>query len=155
VAWLTPAGDSPVHRTAGYLAGILIVVRIAWGIVGAHYARFSQFVRRPSEIVRHILSAIGGRDRRYIGHNPAGGAMIVALLAGISLTALSGWMMTTDTFFGVAWIESVHAAMAKGVLLLVALHVLGVIEASLRHRENLVHAMITGRKRAPAPDDVV
>src|SRR5690242_10828839 len=59
LAWLTSAGDSPVHRAAGYLAGILIIVRIAWGIVGARYARFSQFVRRPSEIGRHILSAIG------------------------------------------------------------------------------------------------
>lgn len=155
LAWLTSTGDSPVHRTAGYLAGALIVIRIAWGVLGARYARFSQFVRRPNEIVRHLLSAIEGRDRRYIGHNPAGGAMIVALLASISLLVLSGWMMTTDTFFGVAWVERLHGAMADGILLLVALHVIGVVEASLRHRENLIRAMIFGRKRAPAPDDIV
>jgi cytochrome b len=81
--------------------------------------------------------------------------MIVALLASISVLVLSGWMMTTDTFFGVAWVERLHGAMADGILVLVALHVIGVVEASLRHRENLIRAMIFGRKRAPAPDDIV
>jgi cytochrome b len=155
LAWLSSAGESPVHIAAGYVVGILIVIRVAWGVLGARYARFSQFVRRPREIVLHILAAIGGRDRRYVGHNPAGGAMIVALLASISVLVLSGWMMTTDAFFGVDWVEHIHGAVANGILVLVALHVVGVVEASLRHRENLVRAMISGRKRAPAPDDIV
>ncbi len=95
-----------------------------------------------------------GTERRHIGHNPAGGAMVVVLLAGILATAVSGWMETTDAYFGVRWVEVVHSALAHGLLLLVAIHVAGVALASYRHRENLVAAMVTGRKRAAEPGTV-
>jgi cytochrome b len=87
------------------------------------------------------------RARRYIGHNPAGGAMIIALLAALIGTVVTGFMMTTDAYWGAKWVEKVHEALAYGTLALAGLHVFGVAASSLLHRENLVKAMWTGRKR--------
>jgi len=80
--------------------------------------------------------------------------MVLALMAAVAATALTGWLMTTDAYFGIAWVQRVHGLIAHGLLLLVFLHVGGVALACLRHRENLVAAMITGRKRKPAAEDV-
>jgi cytochrome b len=87
------------------------------------------------------------RAPRYLGHNPAGGAMVIALLSAISVISLTGYMMTTDSFWGVEWVEEVHEVSVYATLGLIALHVLGVIVASSEHSENLVLAMFTGRKR--------
>ena len=89
------------------------------------------------------------RAPRYLGHNPAGGAMVIALLATLMVICLSGVMMTTDAFWGVKWVDSLHAGASTVALALVGLHVGGVIFASIEHGENLARAMITGWKRAP------
>ena len=154
VAWLSRHGSELLHDGAGYLAAGLVLVRVLWGTLGTPYARFSQFVRGPQTVLRYLRAILGGREARHIGHNPAGGAMALVLMAGMAATALTGWMMTTDAWFGVAWVQTVHGLIAQGMLLLVALHVGGVALACLRHRENLVAAMITGRKRKAAAGDV-
>ena len=87
------------------------------------------------------------REPRYLGHNPLGGWMIVALLLMVGLVGASGWLYTTDRFWGVAWVEELHEQLSNLLLILVALHVAGVLYASYRHRENLIAAMIHGRKR--------
>jgi cytochrome b len=88
------------------------------------------------------------RAKRYLGHNPAGGAMVIALLAALAVVTGTGVMMTTDAFWGLEWVEELHEIAVNLTLGLIALHILGVILASLEHGENLVMAMITGRKRA-------
>ena len=88
------------------------------------------------------------RAPRHLGHNPAGGAMVVALLAMLAGITATGFMMTTDAFWGAQWVEDLHEGFVNATLLLIALHVAGVIFASLEHGENLVRAMFTGRKRA-------
>lgn len=154
VAWLTRHGNEDIHHLAGYGAASLVGLRVVWGLVGTHYARFRQFTRRPATVLGYLRDIATGREARYIGHNPAGGAMILALLIAMAGTALTGWMMTTDQFWGVEWVGRTHERLADGLLILVLVHIAGVALASVRHRENLVLAMFTGRKRAAEPRDV-
>ena len=154
VAWFTSRTFEDIHHWAGYAAAALVSMRLAWGVVGTPYARFSQFVRDPATVLRYLFAMLRGREARYIGHNPAGGAMVVVLIAAMGLAALTGWLMTTDAYFGVPWVEAAHSLTVHGVLVLVLVHIGGVALASFRHRENLVRAMITGHKRKAEPADI-
>ena len=146
-AWLTADEWDRAHELIGYAIAALVAIRLVWGIIGTKYARFSQFVKGPRATLAYLGRILQGRAERHIGHNPAGAAMIVALLTTISGTVLTGWMMTLDAFWGVEWVEDLHEALATFILVLVGFHVAGVIHASVAHRENLVRAMITGWKR--------
>ncbi|SMF64595.1 Cytochrome b [Tistlia consotensis] len=154
VAWLSAEEIRALHYWAGYAAGGLIAFRLLWGLVGPRHARFARFVKRPAAVRRYLGEVLRGREARHLGHNPAGGAMIVALLASMAGLCLTGWLGTTDAFWGVDWVEGLHEVLANLLLGLVGLHLAGVLLASLRHRENLVRAMVTGRKRPPEPGDV-
>lgn len=136
-----------IHEAAGYVALALIGLRIVWGFVGSRHARFVDFVPSPRGLARYLSSLAHGRAERHLGHNPAGGVMILALLTGVVAVGISGWLMTTDRFWGVRWLEELHEVLAYGLLGLIGGHVLGVLVSSLLHRENLVRAMIVGRKR--------
>jgi cytochrome b len=153
-AWVTAEEWDKPHEWAGYASAALIGFRVLWGLVGPKYARFSQFVRSPGTVADYLRSLINGRERRYLGHNPAGGVMIVALILATTATALTGWMTTLPAYHGAEWVEEGHEVMANLMLVMVLLHVAGVVLAGLRHRENLVRAMIVGRKRAPEAADV-
>jgi len=146
-AYLTGEDAGQVHIAAGYGIAGLIALRIVWGFVGPRHARFSNFVRSPREILAYLRDVATFRAPRYLGHNPAGGAMIVALLVMLSGTAVTGYMMTTDAFWGAKWVEEVHETVAILTAGLVLFHVLGVLLSSFLHGENLVKSMITGRKR--------
>ena len=181
LAWVTAEELQPVHEVAGYVVAGLVALRLVWGLVGGRYARFSRFIKGPRDTLSYLGDMVRGRERRYLGHNPAGAAMIVALLAALSGTALTGWLMAEPARMAMlpdmpqivapAWadddgehgeygergegaLEEVHETFANLMLLLIALHVGGVILASVRHRENLARAMVTGDKRAPGPDDI-
>jgi cytochrome b len=154
VAWLSAEDVRALHEWAGYAAGALIGLRLVWGIMGTRYARFRQFIRSPGTVAAYLRDIATGREARYLGHNPAGGLMILGLLATTAAVAATGWMQTTDAYWGVDWVEEAHEALASLMLGLVGLHVAGVLVASLRHRENLVRAMITGRKRVPRGADI-
>lgn len=154
LAWLTAEELDTVHEWAGYVVAGLLIVRLLWGLVGPKYARFGQFVQSPGTVIGYLLGMIHGKERRYIGHNPAGGLMIVILILMLMATALTGWMQTLDAYWGLEWVEEGHEALANLTLLLVALHIAGVVLASFRHRENLARAMIVGRKRAPGTADI-
>lgn len=153
-AFLTGDELKTPHETAGYVIAGLIAVRVVWGLIGSRYARFSSFLNRPSTVAGFIGDTMRMKARRYLGHNPAGGLMVIALIAVIAVISLTGYMMTTDAWWGVRWVEDLHEASAFAALGLVALHLGGVIVASFEHGENLVRAMVTGRKRAPGPEDV-
>ena len=154
VAWASSENSERVHDVAGYAAGGLVALRIVWGFVGSRYARFRQFVRSPGTVIDYLRAIGNGSERRYIGHNPAGGAMILVLLAAMAATAASGSLLTTDAFWGSEAMQRVHSLLAWGVVVLVAAHLGGVALASLRHRENLVRAMVFGVKRPAGPGDV-
>ena len=148
LAFVTGDETEWLHLAAGYAIAVLILLRIIWGFVGPQHARFSDFVRTPREVSGYVRSAIRLRAPRYLGHNPAGGAMIIALLAMLIGISASGFMMTTDAFWGAQWVEDLHEWLVYVMLGLIALHVAGVVFSSIEHGENLVKAMITGRKRA-------
>jgi len=154
IAWLSANSWDDPHIWAGYAAGALVLARVAWGVVGTPYARFSQFVRSPRTVLAYLGAIARGGEQRYVGHNPAGGAMVIALILAMAATSISGWVLTIDAFWGVAWMQKLHDALAHGLLLMVCAHLAGVMVASLRHRENLVAAMINGRKRAADQSDV-
>lgn len=153
-AWITRHGYGVWHERIGYAALIIVVLRFTWGWIGPRYARFGQFVHTPSATLRYAGEMLSHKEARHIGHNPLGGWMILALLSVAAFAGLSGWLYTTDAYWGVEWVEDLHEALAIFLLVLVALHVAGVAAASWRHRENLVAAMIHGRKRPPKNNDV-
>lgn len=193
-----------IHVIAGYTAATVVAIRIVWGFVGTRHARFSSFVRGPGSVFGYLAGLVSGKSGRHVGHNPAGAAMILALLLGVAGTATSGMALLAaeegegplagfisaeaaprgegrapeagyegeeesgddegrEHAAGTGeseedgrgegggqeeLFEGVHKAFVYFTLGLIGLHVLGVIASSLAHRENLVGAMITGRKRA-------
>jgi cytochrome b len=150
-----------LHVQAGYVVLGLVSIRLLWGFVGPRYARWSDFVTGPAEILAYLKAVIQFRAARHLGHNPAGGAMVVALMLSLTATGISGVAVygaqelsgpMAPLFIGLSdgWahsLEDVHEVLANLTLLLVFLHLAGVAWACLQHRENLVRAMITGRKR--------
>jgi cytochrome b len=179
IAWLTGDEESRLHELAGYAVIGLVLVRVVWGFIGTRYARFSDFVYRPSTVLGYAREMLAGKPRHYLGHNPLGGMMVLALLvsllaAGVTGLALQGAEQGTGPFASLTagttvtmpsliakavaddddeedegneeiW-EELHEFFASLTLLLVALHIAGVIIGCLVHRENLVRAMLTGRK---------
>ena len=148
IAFLTGDEIEGVHIAAGYAIAGLVALRIAWGFVGSRHARFSDFVKSRSETLDYMRKAVRGRAPRFLGHNPAGAVMTLALLGMLIAISGTGFMMTTDAFWGAEWVEDLHKGLVYATLGLIALHVAGVLGSSFAHRENLVKAMITGRKRA-------
>lgn len=146
-AWGAAEEFRSLHETLGYFIVSLLVVRTVWGFVGTRHARFSDFVYRPTTVVRYLGAAVRFRARRYLGHNPIGGAMAVALMVMLAAICTTGIMMTTDAFWGVRWMRDMHELAVNLTIVLIGLHLAGVAFASFEHRENLVKAMITGRKR--------
>ncbi len=135
-----------LHRWIGYIVIGLIAFRLIWGLVGSRHARFTDFIPGPRRLVTYLVAMAKGREWRTLGHNPAGAAMIVALLTLLSGICATGVMMGMDRYFGQEWLEHWHKGLVNGLLALIALHLIGVLLASLRHKENLVAAMIHGQK---------
>lgn len=90
IAYLITDDALTVHVWAGYVIGVLIVLRIAWGLVGPRHARFADFIYKPSAVIAYMRDLSRARSPRYLGHSPAGGAMVVALLIGLAATVFSG-----------------------------------------------------------------
>ena len=195
-AYLTAEENQGVHVWAGYAVAAVVALRLIWGVIGTQHARFANFVKGPGAVLGYLGGLFTGTSKRSLGHNPAGAAMIIALLIGVGGTAVSGMALyAVEEGKGplAGWIapasgasggeetgdeeaneeremagagaqpageggergegaeeayEDVHKAFVNFTLLLIGLHIVGVIASSLAHRENLVRAMITGRKRA-------
>ena len=146
-AWLTRHSPGRWHEWIGYATLAIVAARTSWGFAGRSYARFSDFVRAPSPTAAYTRDLLARREPRFIGHNPLGGWMVVALLAMVALVGFTGWLYTTDRFWGVPWVEELHETLSDILFAFVGLHILGVAYTSVRHRENLVSAMFHGRKR--------
>lgn len=141
-----------VHVMLGYALLGLIAFRLVWGVVGSRYARFSSFVAGPGAVGTYLRSLLSGNPEHHVGHNPAGALAILVLLGLGLLAGATGWAVYND--IGGEWVEELHEGAAYAMLAVVGLHIAGVIVSSLLHRENLVAAMITGRKQG-APDQAI
>jgi len=146
-AWWTRHGNE-WHSWMGYTASALIAVRLLWGFIGSRHARFADFVRVPRTVAQYAGDLLHRREAHFLGHNPLGGYMVMALLLTVALTGLSGWLYTTDRYWGVEWVGETHEFLSNALLGLIGVHVIGVLFASVRERANLIAAMIHGKKRA-------
>jgi len=147
IAWSTGDDLKDLHQIAGYAIAFLLVIRVVWGFIGSTHARFSDFVFHPTVVILNLIDTMRLRARRSLGHSPAGGAMVIVLLVILTVTCATGIMMTTDAFWDFKWVEDTHETVANLTVVLIGFHLAGVSLASLKHRENLVAAMFTGRKR--------
>ena len=183
VAYASGEDESDLHIYTGYAVLSLICFRVIWGIIGTKYARFTNFVYSPFVVVGYIKSLLTKNPKHYLGHNPAGGYMVLALILSLFVVTLSGLKLYAveqgrgpfasdgsgivirsayangddigdkhkrngrnekDEEF---W-EEIHEAASNFTLLLIFLHISGVIASGRLHKENLVKAMITGRKKS-------
>ena len=150
-----------LHVYASYLIILLLFVRIIWGLIGTRYARFSDFIYPLKTIKAFLKDSFLFKAQRYIGHNPAGGVMVILLMLSLVITITTGmavygaedqsgpmasWFSQTSKFWADVF-EELHEFFANVTLLLVFIHIAGVIFESLLHKENLVKSMITGFKK--------
>ena len=149
-SFVTHEGAGAVHEALGYIAWAAGSLRVVLGFAGSGYWPFKQFVRSPAATLAYTRDVLAHRESRFLGHNPLGGWMVLALLADAIACGLTGWMSTTDRFFGVAWVGNLHDGLGHALIPLLLLHLAGVAFTSWRHRENLVAAMLHGKKRALA-----
>ena len=167
-AYFTEDDFLTLHTYAGYTVLGLVFFRVLWGIVGTRHARFSSFVTSPTTAWQYLKDTLRLRAKRYLGHNPAGGAMIVLLLLSLLITTASGiatygavesagplgsWLGNIGET-GEDMLEEVHEFFANFTVLLVAIHVSGVIIESFVHRENLARSMLNGYKPANTDQSV-
>lgn len=147
LAWLT--AESETFRLVHVLAGSAVLgvasFRLPWGFIGSRYARFKDFVRGPTAVKDYVGGLLRLKPAHHVGHNPAGGWAIVLLLALGIVTSLIGWAVYNDV--GGEWLGELHEGLAAAMLGLVVVHLIGVFSSSLLHGENLVRAMLTGRKQ--------
>ncbi|NLQ17729.1 branched-chain alpha-keto acid dehydrogenase subunit E2 [Marinomonas sp. M1K-6] len=153
------------HFHMGYGLSAVIVARVLYGFCGSYYARFCQFVRGPNAALTFVKSLLSAQPKKYLGHNPLGGLMVVTLLLGLSVQWGTG-LFTSDEifwfgpFYGLipdAWaseLASIHRFLPNVLLGLVALHVLAVLYHELCLKERLIEAMIHGRKKHPVAASV-
>lgn len=90
IAYLTEDEWQDVHVLAGYTVAGLVAFRLVWGFIGSEHARFRDFVFSPATIIAYLKDMVAFRAKRYLGHNPAGGAMVIALLIALAATTLTG-----------------------------------------------------------------
>jgi cytochrome b len=204
-AYFTEDDFMSVHTWAGYVVAAVVVFRIFWGFVGSKHAQFKDFIYSPSAVIAYLKGLLQRKPQHFLGHNPAGGVMVIALLISICMTGYSGMALyaveenagplaniygtntlpnTSELTASISLISEVYASggkegfggtghagkmyeheskdeaaeefweglhefFANFTLFLVILHVGGVILSSRIDKENLVKAMITGRKEIP------
>jgi cytochrome b len=154
-------GEMLLHSWSGYFIFLLLIMRMVWGFIGSEYARFSSFLFSPRMSLLYVWQIIKGAPAHFVGHNPAGAVMVFALMLSLMAILISGFVLYAGLEFEgpllflnplsdgvVSFVKMAHEYLVEFVLILVALHITGVVLASVQHKENLAKAMVTGRKQA-------
>lgn len=135
------------HQWIGYAASALVTLRIVWGFIGTRHARFADFFPTPSRLRRHIATLREGRPPHHDGHNPLGALMMLALMTLVLALGATGFLQTTDAFWGEEWLQDLHEWLGSALIALAGLHVAAAIVMGRIERTALVTAMLTGTKR--------
>ena len=153
-AYLTSESErwSLVHITLGYTLGGLIAFRLIWGFVGTRYARFTSFVKGPTEVLQYAKSMATLKPKHFVGHNPLGAVAIVLLIVSGIAIVVTGYAVFNE--IGGEWVAELHEVASHIMLILVGIHIVGVIAASWLHKENLARAMVNGFKQGKAADGI-
>lgn len=169
IAYVTEDEVMWLHELSGYIILALVMARVLWGLIGSRYARFTNFIYKPATVKKYLSDSLHFKAKRYLGHNPLGGVMVVVLLIMLALTSWSGIEAqgpdgSGDSGLNIELIKSalanddhesngnevweeIHEFFANFTLVLIFIHIAGVLFSSVSHGENLVRAMVTGRKR--------
>jgi len=159
--FIAPAWWLSWHIAAGYTIAALLLFRLVWAVFGSEYSRVASFFYRPRQVIDYLRNLLKLRPPHYIGHNPAGAAMIFALFAVLTGLVATGFIVQggqekQGAFAGIATFalgsgaRSVHSFLAYALMAMVAAHLAGVLADGRLHKSSLVRAMVTGRKRVPA-----
>ncbi|MFK7868642.1 MAG: cytochrome b/b6 domain-containing protein [Roseobacter sp.] len=146
--------ESKTHEWIGYIALALVGVRLVWGLIGPKHARFAAFPPSPARVSRYFKAMLYGDQTVHLSHNPLGALMAYNIWLTVIAIGVTGYMMTTITFFGVDWVEEAHEIIFGWLLFSVALHVAGVAFDTWRSGVNLVRAMVNGHKNIPEGREV-
>lgn len=146
-AWLTSESErlQMIHYAFGYSACALVLFRLVWGLIGTKYARFTHFIKGPKAMWDHFKGLLSNNPPANPGHNPAGGFVMLALMMIILLTGLTGYWSVKE-FLG-DFMSGAHETISSLALALVIVHIIAAILMSLLQRENLIKAMVTGKKQ--------
>ena len=155
------------HRWSGYAILTLVVFRIGWGFAGSRHARFADFVRTPRAMRAYMADILAGGRASFLGHNPAGGWSVIALLACLLVQAATGLFVTDEVLFDGPFhravgeatahrLKKLHGINFNVLLLLIGLHLAAIAFYRVAKREDLVRPMLTGVKQvardSPARD---
>ncbi|APX24570.1 MAG: cytochrome B [Rhodobacteraceae bacterium] len=141
--------EADLHHYVGYIIGGLIAFRLLWGFVGPHSARFASFLPNRDRVRTQLSDMATGRRRVHLMHTPLGALMIYNLLLTLAAIVATGYMMTTNAFWGVGWVEETHELLVDWAEISVLMHIAAVLHESRRTGVNLPGAMITGVKHVP------
>lgn len=136
------------HMLFGIVAVFLLIVRLIWGVVGSRYSRFSSYPLHPRDVIEYLISAVASKTKPYAGNNP--GSAVAAVLMFVLVVAL----FTSGTALGGEAIAELHEPLAWALLAIVVLHLAGLAWHTIRHRENIAVAMISGRKTGRPKDAI-
>lgn len=155
LAWFSADISSTLHIWSGYCIAALLLFRLVWGWIGCRHARFADFVPTPASLWHYLRTLRQPNSPRYLGHNPAGGAMVIALMLSLAATLLSGLALLANSVvagFPDWQLQDLHELATSLTLGLIGLHLSGVLFSSLHQRENLIRAMFTGQKEIRSGD---
>jgi cytochrome b len=161
VSWLTDKLQKiELHKWSGYTILTLLLFRIIWGFVGSQTSRFSAFLKSPVEAIRHLSHLTRREPDREVGHNAAGGWMVLVMLALLLIQAVTGLFSNDDISFEGPlyplvgkdrsdWLGHIHAINFTLIELVIAAHLLAIIAYAVLKKHDLVRPMVTGKKRLP------
>ncbi|MDV7340216.1 cytochrome b/b6 domain-containing protein [Terasakiella sp. A23] len=146
------------HFYLGYTTGGLVLFRLIWGLIGPKYIRLSALFHKPQTTLDYVAEMKSREPSGYPGHSPVGSLSVLGLLAVLALQVVTGLFAEADDLFSAGPLSSyvgsnivqlanaIHEINSKILLAMVVLHLAALMFYLIWKRENLIRAMVTGKK---------